>query len=390
MIGKFARKSPAKPSVLLVTSDGEFAERARAALSQAGRWQVDLAAASLAAFERQGLPQPLATLLLVDIDPTEPRDLAALERLMRRHARHLRVIVATDRIMGEAVRALLRLQVADWLVKTAGGNELVQACERAFTPDPAGSAPLDAAIYAFLPAAGGVGNTSLAIQSAFLLTGHGRLDGTCLVDLNFQSGALADYLDVAPALQLDEIAPQPERLDEQLFEVMLSRHGSGIAVLAADNALRDFAAISNDTVARLLDLASMKFERVVLDMPRIWLPWTETVLRGCDKVFLTTEMTVPGLRQAQRLMREVERTCGPELDVSVLVNRYRRRLLGGGINALRRKDAAMLFGGRLAGFVSEDYRLVREAIDRGVPLRDIRRRNSIDRDLAQILAVAAA
>jgi pilus assembly protein CpaE len=43
----------------------------------------------------------------------------------------------------------------------------------------------------------------------------------CLVDLDFQHGACADYLDLEPRLVLSEIEPRPERLDRQLLEVML-------------------------------------------------------------------------------------------------------------------------------------------------------------------------
>ena len=57
-------------------------------------------------------------------------------------------------------------------------------------------------------------------------TGRGR----ALIDL---TGACADYLDIEPRLNLNEIEPRPERLDRQLLEVMLSHHPSGLAVIAA-------------------------------------------------------------------------------------------------------------------------------------------------------------
>jgi len=384
MIGKFGQETVVRPRVQLVSQDLEFSERLYGAIVAHGNFDLETMDAPIAAIEpRDSLQQHIA-LLIVELDPAEPSDLGALERVMAAQP-GLRVIVVADEIMGDATRALLRLQVADWLPKTASDGEILQACYRAMRPDTAARSGTAAGVYTFLPAAGGVGNTSLAIQSAFLIGARTSLSLTCLVDLDFQSGSIADYLDLAPNLQLDEIARSPERLDDQLFEVMLSRHQSGISVLAAQNALRDFGDVNHEVMARLLDLATLKFEHVVIDLPRVWLPWTEGVLRGSDRVYVVTEMTVPGLRQAYRLVKALEARCGEDLQASVIVNRFRPRLISGGVNALRRKDAEQVLGDHLAGFVSEDYRLVREAIDRGVPLYEIKRRNAIDKDLAQIL-----
>jgi pilus assembly protein CpaE len=384
MIGKFGQKADAKRRIRLAIQDHEFARRLGSAIAANGSFDIETVEAPIAAIEPQDGQQQHIALLVVELDPGNPSDLGALERAMAGHA-GLRVIVVADEIIGDAARALLRLQVADWLPKTASDSEILRACERAMRPESAARPGSAAEVYTFLPAAGGVGNTSLAIQSAFLIGARTSLSLTCLADLDLQGGSIADYLDLAPNLQLDEIAPSPERLDDQLFEVMLSRHASGISILAAHNSLRDYGDVSQEVMARLLDLASLKFDHVIIDLPRVWLPWTEGVLRGSDRVYVVTEMTVPGLRQAYRLIKALEARCGANINASVIVNRCRPRLISGGVNSLRRRDAEQVLGESLAGFVSEDYRLVREAIDRGVPLYQVKRRNSIDKDLARIL-----
>ena len=127
------------------------------------------------------------------------------------------------------------MRVADFLVKPVQPVELVRTCARVARP--AGTETTEAQIYTFLPAVGGAGVTTLAIQTALLLLNSGQRarPTTCLVDLDFQHGACADYLDLEPRLDLKEIEPRPERLDRQLLEVMLSHHASGLAVIAAPN-----------------------------------------------------------------------------------------------------------------------------------------------------------
>lgn len=384
IMGKFRRQADVLLRVQLVSPDSAFADRLQAALAVSGRFDFEAVNIPIVALETADITHEHIALLVVEIDPTDPGDLRALEAVITGNT-GLRVIVIADEIMGDAARTLLRLQVADWFSKTASDSDLLQACERAVAPATGVRPTSEAAVYTFLSAAGGVGNTALAVQSAFLIGLRESLSSTCLVDLDLQSGSVADYLDLTPNLQFEEIMPNPERLDDQLFEVMLSRHDSGLSVIAAPNSLRDFGDISDEVMARLLDLASLRFQNIIIDMSRVWMPWTEGVLRGSDTVYVVTEMTVPGLRRAHRLVEALKQKCGGDIRATVIVNRFRPRLISGGINSLRRKDAEGLLGDSLAGFVSEDYRLVREAIDRGVPLSEIRPRNRIDKDLADIL-----
>src|SRR5438552_3738397 len=197
------------------------------------------------------------------------------------------------------VRKLIPLRLAEFLVKPVDAVELVRACGRVAKSSFADGATA-AEIYTFLPAAGGVGVTTLAVETAMLLMRRTPRGGvsTCLVDLDFQHGACADYLDIEPRLDIGEIEPRPERLDGQLLEVMLSQHGSGLAVVAAPNRPAEMRSFDADVATRLLDMVSSRFDHVVIDMPRTWFAWTDSVLLGSNRLFVVTEMTVPGVRHA--------------------------------------------------------------------------------------------
>lgn len=387
MLSKFTRKkSTGTVAVDLIVTDSGLEAHVREALACDDRFSVASTYRSLGEAEERGLTAVSSGgILLVELDPGRTGELAALERIMHSPGQARPVIAIIDNLNEATVRQLLHLHVADFLPKNGSVDDLVKACERAIRPDNAQSRFSGAKCYSFVSAGGGAGNTTLAIQSAFVIAQKSRqFQSTCLIDMDFQGGVVADYVDVKPSLQLDEVAPSPDRLDTQLLEVMLSRHETGLAVLAAEHALRPYDEVSADLVTRMLDMASVKFESIILDMPRVWLPWSESVLRGSDKVFIVTEMTVPGLRQGRRLLEAIRQQCGDETDVSVIINRFRSSFFSG-VNAVRKKDAIEVLGDSLAGFVSEDYPLVREAIDRGVPLTEINKSNKICKDLAQII-----
>jgi len=273
--------------------------------------------------------------------------------------------------------------VADFLVKPVSPVELVRACARV-AKSPATSETTEAQIFTFLPAVGGAGVTTLAVQTAMLLLNSGARGktATCLVDLDFQHGACADYLDIEPRLNLGEIEPRPERLDRQLLEIMLSQHPSGLAVIAAPNRPAEMRSFDPDVVTRLLDLVSSNFDYVVFDMPRTWFSWTDSVLMGSNKLFIVSETTVPGLRHAKQLVDAIRERLGDGLKPQVVINRFAQKLFSPG---LRRADVVAAIGDAFAATIPNDYGLVREAIDRGVPLDEIKPGNKITVQLKKLI-----
>jgi pilus assembly protein CpaE len=375
------RASKSLTRIVALTTDTAFERAAAATLSkQAG---FDLTFVLDPARKHDDSLLAYADVVLIDVS-TDLQDTAyALALVASRTERKPPVVAVTDAFDAGMARRFLQLRISDFLVKPVAAEELLRACSQAASSAPEPSSA-DAEIFAFLPASGGVGVTTLAIETALLLTRSGRrgTGATCLVDLDFQHGACADHLDIEPRLDLNEIEPQPERLDAQLLEVMLSQHPSGLSVICAPNRPAEMRSFDPDVVTRLLDLASVRFDHVVLDMPRTWFAWTDTILLGSDKAFVVAEATVPGLRHANALVGAIRQRLGDGAQPRVIVNRFEQRMFSGGI---KRVDIEQALGGAFAGAVPNDYRLVREAIDRGVPLSEVKAGNEISTELKKIV-----
>jgi pilus assembly protein CpaE len=218
-----------------------------------------------------------------------------------------------------------------------------------------------------------------------LLNSHGpkARPATCLVDLDFQHGACADYLDLEPRLELNEIETRPERLDRQLLEVMTAYHSSGLAVIAAPCRPAEMRSFDPDMVTRLLDLVSSHFNYVVIDMPRTWFSWTDSVLLGSNRLFIVGELTVPGLKHAKQLVSAISERLGEGQRPQVIINRFEQRLFGAG---LRKSDVEQALGKDFIAAIPNNYALVREAIDRGVPLDEVKPGNKITAELKRLIA----
>jgi pilus assembly protein CpaE len=163
---------------------------------------------------------------------------------------------------------------------------------------------------------------------------------------------------------------------------MLSHHPSGLAVVAAPNRPAEMRSFDPDVVTRLLDLVSSNFDFVVFDMPRTWFSWTDSVLLGSNKLFIVSETTVPGLRHAKQLVEAIRERLGDEPKPQVIINRFEQKLFSPG---LRRADIEQAIGDAFAACVPNHYGLVREAIDRGVPLEEVKPGNKITLQLKKLI-----
>jgi pilus assembly protein CpaE len=375
-----------KTRVAALTADAEFEQLVRATFGNNA--QIELSVVKGTIIDEGGkLEARDATVVVVDLDAQHQDELAALQRLANRLGGAPPLVVVTQAFDQTVARKLLQIRIADFLVKPVAAIDLVRACARA-AKGSAGGETIEAQIYTFLPAAGGVGVTTLAIQTALsLLGGKGNAASVCLIDLDFQHGTCIDYLDLEPRLDLSEIEPRPERLDRHLLEVMLSHHASGLAVIAAPNRPAEMRSFDPLVVTRLLDLVSANFDYVVIDMPRTWFSWTDNVLQGSNKLFIVSEMTVPGLRLAKQLLSAIRERLGEGANPQVIVNRFEQRMFTPG---LRRADIEKALGTAFGGAIPNNYRIVREAIDRGIPLEEVKPGNNVSVAMKKLILPQSA
>jgi pilus assembly protein CpaE len=375
--------------VVVLTADTEFDSSVRSTFGASSAIELSVVSGRLVE-QADTLEVSDATVIVLDFDASRAEEMAALARLMTRVGNWPPVITVTQKFDENLARVLLQMRVADFLVKPVEPIDLVRACARVSKGSGGGAEPTAAKIYTFLPAVGGAGVTTLAVQTAMILLNSGgprAKPSTCLVDLDFQHGSVADYLDLEPRLNLAEIEPRPDRLDRQLLEVMLSYHASGLAVVAAPNRPAEMRSFDPDVVTRLLDLVSTNFEYVVFDMPRTWFSWTDSVLLGSNKLFIVSETTVPGLRHAKQLVAAIAERLGEGPNARVIVNRFAQKMFDSG---LRRGDLAQTLGDAFLSAIPNDYALVREAIDRGVPLDEVKPGNKITTELKKLVLDAPA
>jgi len=111
---------------------------------------------------------------------------------------------------------------------------------------------------------GGVGASSLAANLALAL--HKNMDKrVALVDLALQSGGLSVFLSLEPDRTILPLARLEKKLDSIQLESALTKHDSGVYLLAAPKRIEDAEIVSDVLIGAILDLMRHLFDFVIVD-----------------------------------------------------------------------------------------------------------------------------
>lgn len=246
----------------------------------------------------------------------------------------------------------------------------------------------NARLISFIKSDGGVGATALMSQLAIRFTereaAHGR--ETCLIDLDVQFGDLAFQLGLQPKLSLADLLEAGARLDGDLIRATATEHPSGLKVIASPPDMMPLEGIQSDHVLRIIDQATREFGTVFIDLPSNWTHWSLSLVARSDLIMLVTELTVTSLNRARRQLSLLDSQDLGNLDVRVVVNRYEKSLA----RTISLADASQALGREVGYTVANDFPLMCAAIDRGVPISEIKRKTAVAKDLDRLDAGIAA
>ncbi len=329
------------------------------------------------------LPRDI-NVLVYDLDTSSEAAIDAFESFMQTKPEAIPVVVLVETIAEDVARWFLQMRVADWVRLPLTSGELIAACGRVLSHHASGRKDLKC--YTFIGAKGGVGTTTIALHAAMALTKRNKVQSkVCLVDLDFASTSCADYLDLVPGWQLDELIADPSRLDSHMLNAMVADHRSGVSVLAAQRKFGETTNLSEELITRPMEMAIQRYGTLVVDLPRSSERWMGNVLAGSTDLYIVTEFTIPGLKLARRMVNQVVEEFGVESNPKVIVNKYSRSFFGSNFSSAEAKE---LLGPYLVGFVNSDEKLVSEAINRGVATTEIKPANHIFTSVKKIIGVS--
>ncbi len=217
----------------------------------------------------------------------------------------------------EARIAFLEAGADDVIAGGFARNELESRVEalliRSGKVRPESSQPASGELVTFFSPKGGVGTTTLAVNTAVLLAGASASTGAsavvpdasrvALLDLDLQFGQVATHLNLTPRYDAGVLASDEAALeDADLARSYLTVHSSGISVLAAPPRPETEFSITIEQIQQMIEILRPSFDHVVVDLGSRLDPRTLWVLEQAHAQVLVLFPEIAALRATSQLM----------------------------------------------------------------------------------------
>jgi pilus assembly protein CpaE len=262
--------------------------------------------------------------VLVDLDPDPERAIDVVENICGTTSA-LTVMVYSSQIDSELLVRCMRGGAREFLTEPLSTAPVADALVRASVrrEEVRRTRKSTGKLFVFAGAKGGSGTTTVASNFALSLAkdSGGKV---ALVDLDLYLGDAALSLGITPKFSTADALENMSRLDSELLAAMLAKHASGLAVLAAPDAVSGLH-ITRDGVETLLRVAREKFDFVVVDAGSNPADVCEALFIAATRVYLVAQLSVAELRNANRLItRYFNGTDAGRMEV--VLNRFVARM----------------------------------------------------------------
>lgn len=256
----------------------------------------------------------------------------------------------------------MRAGAREFIERPTNTSDLIDAFVRLQTAQRRGRQEgIRGKVFSVINAKGGNGATTVAVNLALALqSANGQ---TALVDMA-PLGHAALHMNLKPVFNVADATRNLHRMDASLLESFMTRHSSGLQLLAGTNIP---AAVDPSTAefVKLFDMLVTHYRYVVVDASSRFDSASRLIASLSESVLLVACSDVASLWSAARVQQYLGET-GSRERVRLVLNRFRK------VPGFSEADAEAAVGAKLLWRIPNQYFAVSGAIDRGTPVMDQR------------------
>jgi pilus assembly protein CpaE len=185
-------------------------------------------------------------------------------------------------------------------------------------------------------------------------------------------------LDVKPTHTLADLCLNATVMDRTVFERSLTRHQSGVHLLAPPRNLAEIARITPQGVRQALTIARTLYPFVVVDLDDCFHEEQTQALRMADLILLVFRLDFTSLRNTRRIIDHLNQLGIHQERVRIIVNRY------GQAKELPSGKAEEALGVKIFHYIPEDPKTVNRANNNGIPAVLDSPKASVSKSLAKL------
>jgi len=328
------------------------------------------------------LGDPRPDICIVDFD-RDRRKAAAVAENVHSAATETAIFAASSDSQPDLIIQAMRSGCSEYLLKPMGREQLLNAVARVGGRRRERLQTSRAQVLAFMGAKGGCGVTSLVTQLGALLA-NTLSKKTLIVDLHPDFGDAALYLGLTKyKYHFFELIENTDRLDSELLQSFLAKHGSGLELIPAPEGNDQLRRIIPGAIAQTLDFLKARYDYILADMPPGLSDENLEMIRHCDQLHMVSVAEVSALRNVVRHLDYLTRKEIPRERFRVILNRHQKRSL------ISDSEIEKTIGQRIYWKVPNQYAHVVKAINGGDPVAQLSSSEVTKnlRELASVLGI---
>ena len=368
--------------ILVVDDDAQVQRRLQHALRQEG-FEVITAADGVEGLRLWEEEHPALVLLDVGLPKLDGYAVATRIRETEGPAAHVPIIMLTvEKEVEQKVRGL-RAGADDYLIKPFHQAELVarmRSLLARFAARPAGGDAKPAALgrlLAFYGAKGGVGTTTIAVNTAIALA-RDLERSVVLVDANLQFGDHRVFLDLGNDRKSIADAVHSSTVDADLLKSVIVKHDSGIDLLLAPTSPEQSDLVHESQMSRILAQLRTTYDYVIVDVEKRLGDLTLSILDGADQVHIVMTADLSCLKNVRLTLEALGRIGYERTKVKLLLNR------SNAFTGISVKSAEAVLKRPFESQITNEYRVAISAQNSGAPFAFQRADSPLGREITAL------
>jgi pilus assembly protein CpaE len=236
-------------------------------------------------------------------------------------------------------------------------------------------------VISLFGAKGGVGATTIAANLAGALQDAGSR--VCLLDLDLHLGDVLSFMDVAGNYSITDVLSNMARLDKDLLASSMTKHASGVNVLAQSGKMEEAEHIKGPDITNLLGFLRKFYDKIVIDGVQGFDEISLAALDASQHLLMVLTQDVPAVRNGQRCLELFNRLGYDQSKVKLILNRYQKS------SKITLEVIAETLKVPVAHAISNDFVSVIDAINRGLLLKDAAPRARLTQDIQGLVPLVA-
>lgn len=311
----------------------------------------------------------------IKLNPDEQQILSVVTS----HFPDLGVIMVCPPQPQEFLLEAMRVGVREVVPTPLNQGVLIDAVERFKQRKALAKAPLhDGQVFAFIPCKGGSGATFLASNIAYTLA---ALEGkrVILFDFNLQLGDAALFVhDSTPTTSIADVTRQIQRLDGSFLSSSSIHVLPNFDVLPAPEEPEKAAEIKPEHIKVLIQIAKKYYDFIILDIGCSFDAISIQCLDQAELIFPILQQTLPFIRNTKRVLDTFNSLGYPANKTRLIVNRFDKK------DDITLADVSKTLKLEVFKAIPNDYSVVAESVNQGIPVAKLARRSAVAKSLQEI------